>query len=395
MGIQDLASQLAEIHRTEYGRAPAVMAYAPGRVEVLGNHTDYNEGTVLAAAINMGTCFALSPNDGRGIRLYAHNLNGRSTLTLGTTAAKAEAHWARYVQGVLHYLRERGLAIENWDCSFFGTLPIGSGLSSSASLEVASAYAACRMLKASIPPIEIAKICQAAEINFAGCHSGLLDQCSSIFGAESQLIHIDFRSLAVKQIALPLDVRFLLITPNVPHILSESPYNSRRRSCEVAAKLLTAELIKERADYEGKTLRDIDVPTFYRLRHLLVDEVACHAEHIVTEIHRVEQGVKAVLAGNAYHFGKLMTESHESSRHKFKNSTPELDTVVAAAVKAGALGARLSGGGWGGSLIAMVWKHEAAAIQDRIAELCKEAEFVLEYRVLIPSAGAEILDDVT
>lgn len=387
MDRKELTNSVAQLHRRIYGSEPAAMAYAPGRVEILGNHTDYNEGTVLSAAIDMGICFAISPNEGAGLRFYAGNREEQASLGLSEVASNSEPDWGNYVRGVLYYINERGHAVENWDCTFYGDLLVGSGLSSSAALEVSAAYAAQAMLGIELEPLEVAKICLASEHNFVGIMSGLLDQFSSIFGEESHLIHSDFRSNEAFRIEIPRDIRFLLITPELRHKHIDSPYNERRRSCDQAAARLAA--LTGASDPKTFTLRDVDMPTFLRFESELPVEPAQRARHVVGEIDRVAGGLAALEQGDISTFGELMFQSHESSRIYFENSTPELDFLVSSAKARGALGARLSGGGWGGSLIAMLHEHNASSFEQDIGAVCRKEGIKVDCCLISPSGGAE------
>ena len=368
------------------------MAYAPGRVEVLGNHTDYNGGTVLSAAIDMGTCFAISPAEDPShneLRVYAGNRREQTGFALGEVGPVPGPDWTGYIRGVFHYIAGKGYPIGGWNCSFYGDLPVGSGLSSSTALVVSASYAAQAMLGIELAGIEVAKICQAAEHNFVGVTGGLLDQFSSIFGEEHHLIHSDFSSNEVCTVQIPDDIRFLLITSDLRHRLADSPYNERRASCEEAAATL-AELMNV-PNPDNFTLRDVDMQTFRLLKHKLPAEAAQRAEHVIGEIHRVDRGCSALEEHDISSFGELMFQSHESSRIHFENSTPELDFVVDSARKAGALGARLSGGGWGGSLIAMVHENQAGKVERDIAEACEKEGLTVQTSLVTPSVGARLI----
>ena len=384
---EKLVQETTAIHSEIYGNEPSTISYAPGRIEVLGNHTDYNAGTTFSCAINMGHCFCISASDKPGVRLTAGDL--RETAEFDPTtpdALEKKYQWANYVKGVMHYLREFGVEINGVDCTFLGSIPMGAGLSSSAALEVATAYAVLSYTGKEVGKIDIAKIGQRAEHEFAGCSCGLLDQFSSIYGIHHGLIHSDFRTLETYPVQLPDDVVFLMINPHVKHALAESPYNARRQSCEKAA----AEL-NELVDYEVTALRDITFTDFEANKDKIDAEAAQRATHVVGEIHRVEEGVKLLQAGQLKAFGQFLFDSHETSRTAFENSCVELDQVVEAAREAGALGARLSGGGWGGSAIALVHAAEADAICAKIIEICKTKGIEPSAETIIPSAGAIVV----
>jgi len=386
MSSRELAERLTSLHRKHYGRDPQVISYAPGRVEVLGNHTDYNLGTVLSAAIDKGHCFAISSNEGKGLRLLAGDLEEIASFNLEQISPMEKAPWARYIKGVFYYLKERGLEIKDFDCSFLGSIPVGSGLSSSAALEVSAAFAAQEKCGIWLDPKEIAALCRDAESIFAGCNCGLLDQFSSIFGKKHSLIHSDFKDLSVRSVAIPEDIRFLIVTPEITHSLADSPYNARRESCESAVEVLGTFL-----SYPVKSLRDVSPKDFEKFKKELPEELAKRAAHIIGEIYRVSVGVDALQRGDIDEFGQLMYLSHESSRDLFENSTPELDLVVEAARESGALGARLSGGGWGGSLIVLARAEEETNLLKTITKNCEKHNLAVKTRVAVPSDGARVL----
>ncbi len=382
--------QAQAIHTEVYGTEPETVSYAPGRIEVLGNHTDYNAGTTLSCAINYGHCFCISKSDKPGIRVTAGDI--RETYEFSAASSeKADSYWANYVKGNFYYLAaEHGIVVDGIDCTFFGTIPMGAGLSSSAALEVATTFAALsyagKTIGQEITKKEIGLLAQKCENVFAGCSCGLLDQFSSIFGIDHGLIHSDFRSLETYPVKLPADAMFLMINPHIKHTLADSPYNARRVSCEKAAAQLNALV-----DYDAAALRDITLEDFEALKGKIDAEAAQRAAHVVYEIHRVEEGVKLLADGKIEAFGQFMYDSHETSRTAFENSVPELDTVVAAAKEAGALGARLSGGGWGGSVCAFVHVADADRISEQIIRTCKAQGLEPTVEKIVPSQGAQII----
>jgi galactokinase len=377
----------AAAHAEKFGTEPASTAWAPGRIEVVGNHTDYNEGTVLSAAIDRGHAFCISRSDQPGIRLQAVDVDQVASFVCNDMEKVPGAGWANYVKGVFYYIQEiTGETIDGIDCTFFGSIPMGAGLSSSAALEVAAATAILNLLGKTLDLKEVAKLCQKAEQKFAGTNCGLLDQFSSIFGQHHGLIHSDFRTLEVSGVALPADVEFLVVNPKVQHSLADSPYNERRERCEQAATEL-AELI----NHPVAALRDVSWDEFEQNKTQINPGAAKRAAHIVGEITRVEQGVEQLKAGDLAAFGQALFESHQSSIDNFENSCPELDIVVDAARQANALGARLSGGGFGGAAIVLVRETEAKAICEKICVLCQEKGITPDILTVVPSAGAEVI----
>jgi galactokinase len=384
---ENIVEQAIKIHIETYGIAPTSVAYAPGRVEVLGNHTDYNEGTVLSAAINMGHCFCISPSDNPGVRLTAGDIPETTEFDPSSEdRLPKELQWANYVKGVMFYLRDQNVEINSVDCTFLGSIPMGAGLSSSAALEVATAFAVLNYTGKTLDKKEIGLLAQAAENNFAGCNCGLLDQFSSIFGVHHGLIHSDFRTLETYPVQLPDDVVFLMINPHIKHALADSPYNARRVSCEQAARELDALI-----DHPVEALRDVSWEEFEANKHKIDPEAAQRATHVIGEITRVEKGVDLLAKGKLEAFGQFLFDSHETSRTAFENSCDELDILVETAREVGALGARLSGGGWGGSVVALVYAADAESICEQIITKSKSKGLEPTVEIIIPSAGATVV----
>jgi galactokinase len=364
-----LKRKVVEAFAARFGAPPTLGWFAPGRVEVLGNHTDYNEGYVLSAALAQGIVFLLRPappGATRG-RLLAVDLEREIQFDPARPAPMASAAWANYTLGALHFLSEQiARALRPFDAAFGGDLPVGAGLSSSAALAVASTLALAELHGIELSRLDAARIAQRAEHEFAGVRCGLLDQISSLFGAEGALVFTDFRTLDVRTAALPATVEFLLCNTGVKHRLVDSAYNQRRAACERAVAHFAARL-----SHPVRALRDVSMTEWEDYRHGLDAEDARRAAHVIGENDRVRAGVERLAANDAAGFGALMNASHESSRRLFENSCPELDFCVEAFRHAGALGARLSGGGFGGSVIALA---EASRAEDIARTVAKEAE---------------------
>jgi galactokinase len=335
----------------------------------------------------MGICFCISKSDKPGVRVTAGDIPATVEFDPATeNPLEKNFQWANYVKGVLFFLRAHGVEADGIDCTFLGSIPMGAGLSSSAALEVATAYAALGYTGQDIDKIDIAKIGQRAEHDFAGCSCGLLDQFSSIYGIHHGLIHSDFRTLETCPVKLPDDVVFLMINPHIKHALADTPYNDRRASCEKAVRELSTLL-----DHPVTALRDVSWEELEANKDRIDPEAALRARHVVGEITRVEQAMSLLEAGDVQAFGQLLYDSHETSRTAFENSCDELDIVVDAARAAGALGARLSGGGWGGSAVALVHAADADVICAKIIETCRTKGLHPTAETIIPSAGAIII----
>ena len=349
--MNDLIDKIRSQHRSHHGCEPEIVAYAPGRVEILGNHTDYNEGFVLSAAIDAGIAFGLSPVEDEVCTLYAADLEESVRFQAVDPGRTDKERWSNYPRGVLTFLQERyGFRPKAFAATLAGDIPVAAGLSSSAALEIASALAFSAFHGISPEKIALAKIGQKAEHEFAGVRCGLLDQISSLFGREQALVFTDFRSLDVETVSLPEGTAFLIADTGIKHTLVASEYNERRLRCEQAA-----EAFRRILGPRVRSLRDVAWADMVKYRDRLDPAVWKRAAHPVGENERVLAGVAALKHGETAAFGRLMFESHESSRKYFENSCPELDTLVETAGKTpGIYGARLSGGGFGGSIVALV-----------------------------------------
>jgi galactokinase len=368
-------------------------------VEVLGNHTDYNEGCVLSAAIDYGTFFLATEIEGEVCRVVAGDLMEEAEFSLVSPEPNPKVSWVNYVMGVAVQLYQRGGVLgsrcsRSGGCRPFaalllGNVPLGSGLSSSAALEMSSALALCLLYGLSVPDLELARIGQRAEHEFAGVRTGLLDQISSLNGKKNNLILSDFRSLEIQNVPLGSEACFLVCNTKVKHALVDSAYNDRRNSCEQAT-----EFFSQRLNHPVRALRDV---TSEELRSLSADMdpiAALRAAHVIGENERVLMGRQALQAGHLEEFGRLMFQSHDSSRHNFENSCRELDFLVETAHKIDAVkGARLSGGGFGGSVVALLSPQDAEGVARELTR-AYELEFghACESMVIQPSERARAFD---
>jgi galactokinase len=369
------------LFKRHFSFTPPHVVRAPGRLELLGNHTDYNQGLVLSIAVNKYIYIAAAPRIDGKIELISDSFPDPEVFWMSDLKKNRAAPWADYVKGVLDQLRKRGVHFSGFNAAIAGDIPMGAGMSSSAALEIATALAVRRLYpfsltengatippkrdeKGQLPPLAaqerlyVAKLCQAAENNFVGVRSGLLDQISSLYGKQWHVMSIDFQFLTVETEPL-IGEAIIVCHSGVKHALTGGEYNELRENCESAAKKLGA-----------KSLRSVEPRFLTANKSMLTErEFAC-AHHIVSEIARVAAAERALPEQDHRQFGQYMFQSHESSRDFLKNSTPELDLLVALARKHPAcLGARLTGGGFGGATINLVAYHQA---EDFMAMMARE-----------------------
>lgn len=357
MQNQEVYDELVAKFEKQYGCKPTAVAYAPGRIEVLGNHTDYNEGYVFSAAIDHGTFFAIAPTADSSCSLTAADLMVQVDFDLSSVKKAETETWQNYVTGTFNWLFDGDptKAPHGWKGMFLGNIPLGAGLSSSAALEMCTALALCKIYGLEKSKEELARIGQKAEHTFAGCPCGLLDQISSLAGKEGQLVKTDFRTLKFENVDLGPTVAFMMVKSNAKHALVDGAYATRRQACEDAAKHF-AQVLRHPVTH----LRDVTTSEWVLYREGLDETQAKRAIHPIGEDERVLLGASLLEKGDLSGFGALMFDSHESSRRWFENSCAELDTIVDIAKTIPEVyGARLSGGGFGGSCCLLV-KPEAA-----------------------------------
>jgi galactokinase len=328
-------------------------SFAPGRVELLGNHTDYNGGVVLSAAINLGVSARGRQRSDHQIFLTSEGIPGVIEADVDKLAANDS--WADYPLGVAKIIKDAGYPIRGFETDFSSSLPLGAGLSSSAAIEVCTAVMLTRLFDFEVAPLELARLCRKAENEFVGVSCGLLDQVSSIFGKKEHAIFLDCRAETVENFAFPHGVGLLIVHSGVKHALSGGEYNERRDQCFEAARILGVAMLR---DATSEQLTSAAMPDIVKRR----------AAHIVGENERVFAAVEHLKRHDAAAFGSLMNISHRSSIENFENSTPELDALVEICHgQEGVFGARLTGGGFGGAIVALV-------VMDLIEEIAKTVE---------------------
>ena len=333
-----------------------ISAYAPGRVELLGNHTDYNDGVVLGVAIDRGLTVLGHVRDDSVVSLCS-NIEGKFEVELSALRPQATAPWANYAIGVLKELMALGIPVTGFSAVIESDLPIGCGLSSSAALEVATALFVLKLARCQLPPLTIAKICQRAEHRFVGVQCGLLDQVTCIFSQRNQAVFFDCRTNQLQRIRFPADLALIIAESGTSRLLSASKYNERREETAWAAKVLRVAALRDSSPEEVAKTTALS-PTLRR-----------RALHVAEENVRVWRALDLLNAGESAAFAELMNASHESSRVNFENSTPELDLLVAIARGLpGVLGSRLTGAGFGGATVTLCRRPQAKLAAEQLAQ---------------------------
>ncbi|GHH02399.1 galactokinase [Streptomyces rubradiris] len=383
MGAQQVADRFAEL----YGARPEGVWAAPGRVNLIGEHTDYNDGFVMPFALPHQAVAAVSRRTDGLLRLHSADIGGGITeLRLDDLAPGGDHDWTAYPAGVVWALREAGHEITGADVHLASTVPTGAGLSSSAALEVVIALALNDLYGLGLKGWRLARLCQRAENVYVGAPTGIMDQTASACCEAGHALFLDTRDLSQRQIPFDLaaaGLRLLVVDTQVKHAHSGGEYGKRRAGCEKGAALLGVDALRD-IPYDG-----LDA-ALARLGG--EEEVAPLVRHIVTENERVERTVALLRAGDPRAIGPVLTEGHASLRDDFRISCPELDLVVDTALAGGALGARMTGGGFGGSAIVLTEAADVDTLTKAVEEAFAAAGFTAP-RVFeaVPSAGARRL----
>jgi galactokinase len=378
--LQETEQRAARAYREQFGEDPELVASAPGRVNLIGEHTDYNGGFVLPCAIDRRVAVALGTarRDGFQTRpyqtsLYSADFEGTRQLD------EKDSSWADYPRGVVWAMGEAGHEIGGFRAAFAGNVPLGSGLSSSAAIEAATALALDAFFGLGVGRTDLAVICQRAENDYVGVGTGIMDQYASLLCEPGAALLVDCRSLDAQSV--PLDLRaaglaLVVCDTRVERGLADTGYNDRRATCERAAKMLGVE------DLRDATEGDLDLLSGAELKR---------ARHVISENARVLEAVEALGDRDFGEFGRLMYASHASLRDDYEVSIPELDTIVETAEQHGARGARLTGAGFGGCAIALVPQYETAALTNACEQAFASSQFEEPaFYEFVPAAGAEI-----
>jgi galactokinase len=365
-----------------------VAAYAPGRVNLIGEHTDYNDGFVLPAAVDRGVGVAARRLPGETFTLHAVDLGQRCMFSGNSPQRDPQQHWADYFKGVVWALGQRGFAVPACEAVITGDVPQGAGLSSSAAYEVATLLLLQALGDFRLPSrLDVAKVAREAENGFVGVACGIMDQMASACGEQGKALRIDCRSLALRTVEIPEGLKIVVANSGVRHALGSSAYNKRHAECEEGVRILSASLPGVRA------LRDVSPDQLASLLPSLPPVVARRCRHVVSENARVDQTIAAMAAGDLASLETLMAASHASLRDDYEVSCPELDVLVDLALpQPSCHGARLTGAGFGGCTVNLV---EAGAIdafcEAILAGYHQRCGRIAELHVLEPSAGARVL----
>ncbi|HTM15679.1 MAG TPA: galactokinase [Terracidiphilus sp.] len=343
---------LRSLHVGRFKAEPEIFA-APGRVNLIGEHTDYAEGFVMPAAIDFATLAGISPRTDGKIAIYSENFREECTFDAAALPS-ARQHWSDYPLGVMSILVGEGHRMTGFSLSLFGDVPVGSGLSSSAAIEVATALAVTSLLKVHYPGPQLARLCQRAENEFVGSSCGIMDQFISANGEENHALLLDCRDLSFRLAPIPANVALVIANTMVKHSVAGGEYTSRRAQVEEAASVIA------RHRPEVRFLRDATVEDLKKWGGEMSPNALKRARHVITENARTVAAAEALIHHDLKELGRLMAEAHESYSKDFEASCAEADTMVKLANEIpGLIGARLTGGGFGGCTINLVEQNEA------------------------------------
>jgi galactokinase len=349
------------MHRARFQGEPAIFV-APGRVNLIGEHTDYAEGFVMPAAIDFATLAAISPRHDGQIVVYSENYGQERSFDAAALPPKGSGHWSDYPIGVVSILTGEGHKIPGFNLSLWGDVPLGSGLSSSAALEVVTALAVLSLVDASYPGPVLARLCQRVENEYVGANCGIMDQFISVNGAEDHALLLDCRDLSFKLAPIPHNVALIIANTMVKHSVAGGDYPTRRRESEAACAVIASH--RPGVPFlRDATLEDLD-----KWGHEMEPKSLMRARHVISENLRTVAACEALLRGDMKELGRLMGEAHTSYSQDFEGSCVEADAMVALAQDLpGLIGARLTGGGFGGCTINLVEQGHAAGFAEALA----------------------------
>ena len=357
-----MKEQLAKKFYDTYGQQPAATYFTPGRVNLIGEHIDYNGGLVLPCAITLGTWLCLAPNNDQVIRFKSVNFPEEANIPLQASYTKDGPGWYNYPLGVFNEILKNFQIPVGFDLLYFGNIPVGSGLSSSASIEVVTAYALTAYLDLDLDRLALVQLAKRVENEFIGVNSGIMDQFAVAFGEKDKAIVLNCDTLDYKIVACDLgDHNLVIINTNKPRGLAESKYNERVEECQTALQLLNQEV-------KLNNLCELTAAEFEKYKHLISDEtILKRATHVIEENDRVNLAAKALSEGELEEFGRLMYASHQSLKDLYEVSGQELDAVVEfSATYPAVTGARMTGAGFGGCAIAILKKGQEDDYREKL-----------------------------
>ncbi|MDQ1086903.1 galactokinase [Siphonobacter sp. SORGH_AS_1065] len=365
--MNSLLTAILETFKNSFGSEPALLVRSPGRINLIGEHTDYNMGFVLPAAIDREMIFAISPRPDQTCRTIAYNLNREETFTTDNLT-KSDEKWTYYLKGVIDQIQKLGYEINGFDLVFGGNIPVGAGVSSSAALEAGLAFALNEIFKLGIPKMTLVQLCQRAENQFVGLNCGIMDMFASLMGETDSVIRLDCRSLEYEYFPFTQEEHVLVLCDTgVKHSLGTSEYNTRRQECERGVAILQAH------KPSIQSLRDVDMALLLEHEAEFDPITFKRCKYMVGEIQRVVEACKDLQANDLEAFGQKMYETHDGLQHDYAVSCEELDFLVdQTRNNSSVLGARMMGGGFGGCTINLVKKEDADQFITEMTQAYKE-----------------------
>jgi galactokinase len=377
-----IANRVRQAFEVRYDDSPAWVVRAPGRVNLIGEHTDYNQGFVLPMAIDREIWIALRPHDDREVRLWSQHFESEARFELDRFEAQLKG-WAGYVQGLAREMAAAGMALAGWEGVIESDLPIGAGLSSSAALTLAAGRAHAQASELAWDPVAMAKLAQQAENKWVGVQTGIMDQFASALGKKGHALLIDCQSLEERPVLLPREVAVVVLDTGTRRDLVDTAYNQRRRECEAVAE-----------HFGLASLRELDPGVLEAAVRELPEVLYRRARHVLTENARVLAAVDSLEFGSTRSLGKLMSASHRSLRDDFEVSSVALEAIVNCALQQEAcLGARLTGAGFAGCAIALVQADGVGAFSQALRD-CYHQSAGLEPQIIVCEAAPGVSLDL-
>jgi galactokinase len=348
---------------TEKFKSEPLVVFSPGRINIIGEHTDYNDGFVFPAAVNKGIIAAFQKTDNATSKVYAVNKDETIEFSVDNINPLEKEHWGNYVLGVINEIQKKGITFGNFNLSFGGDIPGGAGMSSSAALENSVTFGLNELFDLGLTKGEMILVSQKAEHNYVGVNCGIMDQFASMFGVENHALLLDCRSMEYRPFEIDFrDHELMLINTNVKHTLSDSAYNNRRAVCESISALLNIKALRDATEADLKTVKD-----------QVTEENYQKALYVIQENERANKASEAMKANNIKLLGELIYKSHEGLQHQYKVSCEELDFLVDQAKANGHVtGARMMGGGFGGCTINLIEKTASQQFKIDVATAYKE-----------------------